>query len=144
MAILLTYIEPFRKVINTQVPRNGLVFGDEKGPWSIDIVTNVLANLTEKELGFRMTVQIYRQISVAIDRKFMRMEDLDLEFERTVANDLLSGHSTAMANSRYGRLMDLIHELTAESIDEFRRIIDLWMKWLGLVARLPESEVCIQ
>ena len=103
-------------VINVEVPRNGFIFGNEAGPWSIDAVTNVLAKLTETQLGFRMTVQIYRQISVAIDRKFVRGVDLDLDFEQDIPSDLLSGHSTAMAIARYGRLAGLIRELSSESI----------------------------
>jgi len=141
MVILLSYIEPFHTVINPNVSRNGFVFGDEKGPWGIEQITNVLTKLTERQLSIRITTRMYRQISTAIDRKFMRGVDLELDGEEDNVHDLMATHSTAMATARYGRLSGLIQELTPESIDIFRGISDRWQSWYGLVSRLPRDMV---
>ncbi len=106
-----------------------MIFGDENGPWNTTEITKVLAKESQKKLGFRMTVQIYRQISVAIDRKFMRGVDLELDNDDDIVNDLMATHSTQMAIARYGRLGGLIQKLTPESIDIFRGISDRWQEW---------------
>ena len=59
-------------------------------------------------LGFQMTIQIYRQISIAIDRKFMRGVDLELDNDEDNAHDLMATHSTQTAIARYGRLGILV------------------------------------
>ena len=126
------------------MPRNGFIFGDEKGPWSIDGITDVLTKVTETQLSIRITTQIYRQISVAIDRKFMRGVDLELDSDEDEAHDLMAAHSTAMTLNRYGRLDGLIKELTPESIDIFRGISGKWQSWFELVSRLPRNLVTVK
>jgi len=76
-----------------------------------------------------MTIQMYRQISIAIDRKFMHGVDLELDNDDDNAHDLMATHSTQTAIAQYGRLGGLIQKLTPESIDIFRGISDRWQEW---------------
>ena len=131
--IYLIYINPFCFIINPHTPRNGFLFGDEKGPWKTEMITSILIKESQKKIGFRMTTQIYRQISIAIDRKFMRGVDLELDNNDDIPNDLMATHSTQTAIARYGRLSGLIQELSAESIDIFRHISDQWQEWYTLL-----------
>lgn len=148
--ILLTYVNPFCSLINPNTSRNGLLFGDEKGPWSTTEITAVLSKKTKKRFGFAITTQMYRHISIAIDRKFMRGVDLELEDDEDDPNDLMATHTTHTANARYARLKGLIDGLSTESIDIFREISDTWQEWYmnkiqelinryGLVSRLPKD-----
>ena len=122
-------MNPFCFIINPSTPRNGFLFGDKNGPWETKEITNVLTKESQNKIGFQMTIQIYRQISSAIDRKFMRGVDLDLDNDDDNAHDLMATHSTQTAIARYGRLGGLIQKLTPESIDIFRGISDRWQEW---------------
>ena len=132
-------MNPFCFIINPHTPRNGFLFGDEKGPWKTDEITNVLTKESQNKLGFRMTTQMYRQISTAIDRKFMRGVDLELDNDEDNAHDLMATHSTQTAIARYGRLGGLIQKLTPESIDIFRAISDRWQEWYIFMLILSNS-----
>ena len=90
-------------------------------------------------LGFRMTIQMYRQISVAIDRKFMRGIDLELDKDDDNPHDLMATHTTETAVARYGRLAGLIQELSPESIDIFRGISDQWQEWYIFVSSISNK-----
>ena len=94
IAILLTYVNHFCFVINTKTLRDGLLFGDEKGPWNTTVITEVLSRKSKEKLGFKITTQKWRQISVTIDRKFLRGLDLHLDDEDDNLNDLIGAHST--------------------------------------------------
>jgi hypothetical protein len=123
------------------MPRHGFLFGDEKGPWSTEIQTKAFIRESIARMGFRVTTADYRHISIAIDRKFIRGEDAEIdEEEEDDCHDLMSSHSSRTANARYGRDGGLLHQLSSQSIDTFRGISDLWQKWLGLVPRVRKEE----
>lgn len=105
LATCLRDIIPFRQMINPSIPRNGFLFGDENGPWSMDIQTKAfIRESTSSVMAFRITTADYRHISIAIDRKFIRGEEAEIyEDEGDDPNDLMSAHSTRTANARYGR-----------------------------------------
>jgi hypothetical protein len=130
IVILLTHIYPFCSVIDPNTLKDGLLFGDEKGPWDTSVITEVLKKKSLMKFGFEITTQRWRQISIAIDRKFMRGIDLDLEDdEEDITNDLMAAHSTRTAIANYGRLTGLISGMSPESIDVFREISDKWQEW---------------
>ena len=119
-------------VINPNTLRDGLLFADENGPWNTTAITNVLKVKTMTKFGFEITTQKWRQISVAIDKKFMRGIDLDLDDDGDLSNDLMSAHSTHTAVTKYARTAGLISNLSAESIDIFREISDRWQHWYNI------------
>ena len=72
LGLYLQDIIPFRFMIDPLLARHGFLFADNNGPWSTERLTKVLTRETSKRLGFRMTVQEYRHIAIAIDREFIR------------------------------------------------------------------------
>lgn len=149
LATYLSDVLPFRFSIKPELPRDGFLFGNENGPWSTTRVTAAFTRQTQSKLGFRLTMRDYRHISIAMDRKFIRGYDLELDEEDEDAeaeyldnaHDLMSAHPTVVATNRYGRLAGLLRRLTPESIDVFRAISDKWQAWLGLVSRIRPHEV---
>jgi hypothetical protein len=127
-------------MIDATMPRHGFLFGDNKGPWTTDQLTKALTRETGTRLGFRMTVQEYRHIATAIDRRFIRQRDAepddDLEEdEDDNIHDLMAAHSSKLANARYARMGGLTRSLTPESISIFRTISDKWQTWYKLEIR---------
>lgn len=90
-----------------------------------------------------MTMADYRHISIAMDRKFIRDIDLELDEEddEDDPHDLMAAHSTRTAVNHYGRQAELLKKLSPEAIEIFRRIADKWHAWLGLVSRAPRTDV---
>ena len=127
-------------MIDPSLARHGFLFADEKGPWSTERLTKVLTRETSKRLGFRMTVQEYRHIAIAIDREFIRGisaeadEGEEGEDEDDV-HDLMAAHSTKLANAHYARMGGLSKGLTPESINMYRTVSDKWQKWYKLESR---------
>ena len=109
-------------------------------------MSNLLSKESKARIGFRMTIQDYRHIAVAIDRKFVRGIDLELldDQDEDDPHDLQAAHSTQMALNRYGRQAGLLRRLDAESIEIFRSISDRWHKWLKLVSRVRNQEVIVE
>jgi superfamily II DNA helicase RecQ len=139
-------------MINGKTPRHGFLFGDDNGPWLTDQLTKALTRETTSRIGFRMTIQELRHIAIAIDRKFIRGENVeedDDEEEDDDVHDLMAAHSTKLATARYARMGGLTRSLTSESIDIFRSISDKWQRWFQLVSRrlnddeLPKQTVPI-
>ena len=74
-----------------------------------------------------MTIQGFRHIAIAIDRRFIRgaqAEADDDEEEDDDVHDLMAAHSKKLADQRYARMGGLTRSLTPESIDIFRGVSD--------------------
>ena len=98
-------------MIDASLTKHGFLFADNKGPWSTEHLTKVLTRETSKRLGFRMTVQEYRHVAIAIDREFIRgssaePDEEDEEDGDDDIHDLMAAHSTKLANARYARMGD--------------------------------------
>jgi superfamily II DNA helicase RecQ len=142
LGIYLGDIMPFRFLIDELTPRHGFLFGDRNGPWSTDRVTRAMIRETSIRLGFRMTVQEFRHIMIAIDRQFIRGTDAepdDDEDDEDNVHDLMAAHSTRLAVARYARMGGLTRSLTTESINIFRGISDKWQRWYHLVSRKDQQ-----
>jgi superfamily II DNA helicase RecQ len=127
-------------MLDETMPRHGFLFGDNKGPWTTEQLTNALTRETGTRLGFRMTVQEYRHIATAIDRKFIRGKDAEPDEDDEDdgddnVHDLMAAHSSKLANARYARMGGLTRSLTSESISIFRTISDKWQTWYKLEIR---------
>ena len=136
--IYLRDIIPFRFMINPNTPRHGFLFADSEEPWSTKQLTDALTRETTKRIGFRLTTQEYRHVSIAIDRKFIRGHDAEPDAEdedEDDVHDLMAAHSTKLATARYARMGGLTRSLTPESISVFRTISDKWQRWFKLQAR---------
>jgi len=125
-------------MINPNAPRSGFLFADSEEPWSTKQLTDALTRETTKRIGFRLTTQEYRHVSIAIDRKFIRGHDAEPDAEdedEDDVHDLMAAHSTKLATARYARMGGLTRSLTPESISIFRTISDKWQRWFRLQAR---------
>ena len=131
-------------MIDPLLARHGFLFADNNGPWSTERLTKVLTRETSKRLGFRMTVQEYRHVAIAIDREFIRgssveADEGDEDEEDDDVHDLMAAHSTKLANARYARMGGLSKGLTPESINMYRTVSDKWQKWYKLESRQNTS-----
>ena len=131
-------------MIDASLTRHGFLFVDNKGPWSTEHLTKVLTRETSKRLGFRMTVQEYRHVAIAIDREFIRgssaePDEEDEEDGDDDIHDLMAAHSTKLANARYARMGGLSKGLTPESINLYRTVSDKWQRWYKLESRSKSS-----
>jgi len=129
-------------MIDETMPQHGFLFADSKGPWSTERLTKVLTRETGARLGFRMTVQEYRHIAIAIDRKFIRGTSAEMdedEEDEDDIHDLMAAHSTKLADARYARMGGLTRSLTPESISIFRTISDRWQRWYKLESRRSQE-----
>jgi superfamily II DNA helicase RecQ len=126
-------------MIKPDTPRHGFLFSDGAKPWDAQKITDCLTRETSSRIGFRMTMQEYRHIAIAMDRKFIRGWDaeMDGEEEDDDAHDLMSAHSTKIAVARYARLGGLTRSLSPESISVFRSISDKWQRFYRLKPRKP-------
>jgi len=125
-------------MINPNTPQSGFLFADSEEPWSTKQLTDALTRETTKRIGFRLTTQEYRHVSIAIDRKFIRGHDAEPDAEdeeEDDVHDLMAAHSTKLATARYARMGGLTRSLTPESISVFRQISDRWQRWFKLQAR---------
>jgi len=95
---------------------------------------------TTDRMGFCMTSADCWQISIAIDRKFMHGYDAEIDEDEDEIHNLMAAHMTQAATTYYGRNTELLHQLSAHSIDLFRTISDRWQPWLCLISRLPHRE----
>ena len=77
---------------NNDISANAFLFGDSDGPWKTETFTRSLENETAKGLGFQMNGQMFRQIAVAIDRKFIRLRGPGEEDEYEAENQMARTH----------------------------------------------------
>ena len=131
-------------MIDPLLARHGFLFADNNRPWSTERLTKVLTRETSKRLGFRMTVQEYRHVAIAIDREFIRgssaePDEEDEEDGDDDIHDLMAAHSTKLANARYARMGGLSKGLTPESINLYRTVSDKWQRWYKLESRSKSS-----
>ena len=146
MALYIREVIPFRFMIKPEISRDGFLFAEGGKPWSTNVLSDILITETEARIGFRMTWQDYRHIAKAIDRKFIRVMNEDVEDEdedeenSTEVHDIMQGHSRSVGEKTYGKLNDLTRNMSAESMDVFREVSDKWLKWLNLVSRQARDE----
>ena len=71
----LKYVIPFLKMIAGEEEglfSNVFLFGDKNIPWETNQLTTALKRETGKWMGEEITNNLFRHISVAIDREFIR------------------------------------------------------------------------
>lgn len=125
--------------------RHSFLFGNAEGPFKTEDLTDAFIRETQKRIGFRMTNRDYRHIVIAIDRKFIRPNEIraeedDEEDDDDDPSDQMATHSTRTANNIYARPQGLIRSLSPESIDIFRDISDRWQRYYKLISRAERDE----
>lgn len=105
-----------------------------------DTLTKVLSIESTKRMGFRMTMAMWRQLQVAIDREFIRSkweQIVDSDSEEDKVCDLQATHSTRTAITRYGRTGS---KFTNQELNQFRMVSKRFHEWWGLVSHQPREE----
>jgi len=151
LGLYLRDVIPFRHMVNPETPRHGFLFADKDKPWGTDVITKVLTTETEARIAFRLTWSEYRHIAKAIDRKFIRGEDADLddnddldddsEDDLSAVHDLMQAHSRRTGDQKYAQMSGITRQLSSESIDLFRNVSDRWQRWFKLVSRQPRDDI---
>ena len=107
-------------------------------PVTTDAASKALGEMTNRHLGVRLTIQLWRHIAKAIDRDLIRGftgDDFD-EIDDTVVHDFQSGHRVGTAVHNYAVRADMLLGLSNATIQAFRDVSMQWHKWLGLESRM--------
>jgi len=139
----LRYVIPFIRLLdgNGELLSNVFLFGDKNKPWETEGLTEVLKRMTGRKLGFRMTNNLYRHTSIAIDRRHIRpesqqeMEESDEEEDIGGPHDIMAAHSKKISDNIYARVRNLTRSLTPEAINTFREVCDRTHNWLQMAPR---------
>ncbi|KFZ11070.1 hypothetical protein V501_04922 [Pseudogymnoascus sp. VKM F-4519 (FW-2642)] len=121
---------------------------DENGPWESSRMSRAVSNWTLHYMGRRITLQDWRHIAVAISKKLARDrgvkkadfendDDDDDSEQYEIPDDLAASHTTKTAEN-YGVTINVLKQLTAESLEIFGQVSHQWHKFLGLIEQ-PSS-----
>ena len=117
-----------------------------------------LKRYSREHLGEVLTIAAYREIAIAISRRFMRdcdafMADQDGideegagDGEQSVGRrlqaviDQQAGHTSHVAGQIYARLMEEMGGAVASTRERFRIASRMWHLWLGFVSAEDQSE----
>jgi hypothetical protein len=64
LAQYLVYVRPFARALDQR--ESEYLFGDNRGPWAGEELTQALSKATSKGLGVRLTVQSWRHVAIGI------------------------------------------------------------------------------
>ena len=140
----LKYVIPFLKMIAGEEEglfSNVFLFGDKNIPWETNQLTTALKRETGKWMGEEITNNLFRHISVAIDREFIRRKEgedsdnEDSEDESKNVYDTMAAHTKRLGDAMYARVKNLTSGLIPEAINLFRQVCDRHHGWLGMAPR---------
>ena len=154
LAQYLVYVRPFARALDRR--ESEYLFGDMRGPWASEELTQALSQITSRELGVRLTTQSYRQVAIGIaTRKLMRAsrtwekdnedadDDVDTfaegddegELEQDTFRHVMvrqAGHGRRVAQAHYAIDGAFLHRLGPELITAFEQASMAWHGLLGL------------
>lgn len=117
--------------------------------WTSPRMREVLKRYSREHLGETLTIAAYREVAIAISRKFLRecdafKDDHDHDDDEGVDDgergvggrlqaimDRQAGHSSHVAGAIYARLMDEMKGSVASERERFRTASRMWHLWLG-------------
>jgi hypothetical protein len=67
----LVYVRPFARALPLDRRETEYLFGDMRGPWAGQELTEVLSRVTEKHLGLRLTVSGWRHVAIGIGTRHL-------------------------------------------------------------------------
>jgi hypothetical protein len=69
----LVYIHPFARALPLDRRESEYLFGDKRGPWASEHLSQILSQTTKEHLDVRLTVSGWRQVAIGIaTRHLMR------------------------------------------------------------------------
>ena len=149
----LRYVIPFRSLILRSIDidlydDDGFFYSTGGGGcWLTGMQTNAMVEYSTKWAGFRCTTQMFRHITKAIDRRFIRPGAKDEDgddpeetlTEQEAAHDLMQCHGLKTANAKYGLTSELLKGLSALANDVCRTVCDKHQHHYHVLPRLPRS-----
>jgi hypothetical protein len=114
---------------------------DKRKTWGTWELTRALKKETGKRLGIELNTSDYRHVAIEFDRSFVRglmkgtEEEMEEKNEEEDIHDLQASHNSRVGDAIYGVRADILHALTARSIDSFRDVSWRWHEFLGLKSR---------
>jgi len=148
----LYFVRPFvamlQRVTNVTVSaRGGLLWGiDEVGlkSWSSEKLSNIFKRHSMQIIGYRLTLQNYRQIAIKIDQDLIRKAN-DLPQDEFNASsegedsddddlhDQQAAHTSRIAKLHYGRNVSYVVPEWDQSLwEQYRIVSGKWHAWLGV------------
>ena len=93
LAQYLVYVSPFARALDQR--ESEYLFGDARGPWAGEELTQTLSRISEKHLGVRLTVSGWRHVAIGIatrhltrdSRTWEKDEDAEGEEEFAAGDD---------------------------------------------------------
>jgi hypothetical protein len=67
----LVYVRPFARALPLDRRETEYLFGDMRGPWAGQELTEALSRATEKHLGKRLTVSSWRHVAIGIGTRHL-------------------------------------------------------------------------
>ncbi|OAF55127.1 hypothetical protein VC83_08395 [Pseudogymnoascus destructans] len=151
LAQYLIYIRPFGRALDQR--ESEYLFGDNRGPWAGEELTQALSKATSKGLGVRLTVQSWRHVAIGIAvRHLLRASktwekddeedegefaegDDEEELEQNTFRHIMvrqSGHGQRVAQAHYAVDGAFLHRLGPELITAYEQASVAWHELLGL------------
>jgi superfamily II DNA helicase RecQ len=156
VVLYLWLILPFQRALEQMLQPENTISHEMWPPdvqgtkWNSDRFTHALQQETEAGLGCRLNIQTYRQVVIAIGRKYLKTQsaftedDDDSSSEKDELGSLdtiyeeQAGHTARIGETVYARL---IGELTGTTASKRQRFQRLSIEWHAFLAFLPPSTV---
>ncbi|KAL8797992.1 MAG: hypothetical protein Q9200_007837, partial [Gallowayella weberi] len=117
--------------------------------WTPARMSREMKGVSERALGEGLTLQSWRDISIAVSRKYLRKgegrfkhdeEDWDDETQEDEIEDMQAGHGTHVAGIVYARGIREQDGVVESMREKFRRASENWHRFLGF--QIPGEGVC--
>ncbi|KAF5544142.1 recQ family helicase [Fusarium napiforme] len=165
LAMYMVYIRPFVDRLEAdRMDRYGemrapsdFIWQTKGDPWQSPEMSSIMGKETQHHLGYKITIQHWRHIAIAISKKHARRKagmqadfdegDEDEEYDPEdqeqyeEPDDIAAGHTSRVAE-HYGVTMDIVKRLSAESLRVFKQVSHRWHVFLGCAPpRLPRGRM---
>ncbi|KAL5344321.1 hypothetical protein ACLOAV_010750 [Pseudogymnoascus australis] len=151
LAQYLVYVRPFARALDQR--ESEYLFGDNRGLWAGEELTQALSKATSKGLGVRLTAQSWRHVAIGIamqhllrasktwekddeedEGEFAEGDDEE-ELEQNTFRHIMvrqSGHGQRVAQAHYAVDGAFLHRLGPELITAYEQASLAWHELLGL------------
>lgn len=146
ITVYLAYVQPFQehlRYVLAKENRSDYLWHSNTGAWDTDQLTGALQQETSTWLGYSLGTQDYRHLAISLGREvagasFTRQSEVESteveepEVDEEDAFELQSRRGRTIGTLRYGVSVDLVHNLSAQSLATFRLVSELWQEFLQL------------
>ncbi|KAL8685459.1 MAG: hypothetical protein Q9218_007746, partial [Villophora microphyllina] len=137
LVYVLPALEAWKRIDGGQEFRGSCkLWVDDRVAWNTTRMSRVMSGVFEASMGLTMGVQAYRNVSIAISRRFLRQQfgtdaEKEEEAEEDEMDDMQAGHGTHVAGIVYARGIAEQSGVVASKREGFRRVSENWHEFLG-------------